>query len=165
MKAETERRLSALHTLPGYADLQIRPNRKRGVTLPYEAALKVVHALQLENWDAWRAFTKDPAFPQNLPMNPRAFYEQQTPGFKFSRAQWLGSNYRKAKKIQRPAARYLSFRQARAHVRSLHLANWDAWRKYTQSQYFPSSIPKDPRTYYERLNPGFKFSRHDWIGL
>lgn len=165
MNAELERRLRALHTLPGFAELLVRPNRKRSVTLSFEDALKVVHSLQLKNWDAWMAFTRHPDFPStNLPSNPRGFYEKQTPGFKFTRAQWLGSSYAKAKSIPRQTVKFLAFRKARAHVRSLNLADWGAWRRYTRSPNFPGNMPKDPRTYYERKRPGFKFSRHDWIG-
>lgn len=155
----------ALYTVAPWLDDYAVVSQRTGPYLPYEKSRVEVHALHFKNWDAWRRYTRTPAFPSYLPTDPRGYYEKQTPGFKFTRADWLGASYVRGRSHSRITTTFLSYTRARAFVCSKHFKNWDEWRQFTKSPKFPKNLPKDPRMVYQRLKPGFRFSRHDWLGI
>jgi len=58
-------------------------------------------------------------------------------------------------------SKYWSFDRARAYIRTMNFESKTAWRKYTESNSFPSYIPSNPQDIYQ--NNGW-VSLKNWIG-
>ena len=72
-----------------------------GVHLPYDKALQVVHAVQLEDQQAWRVWCKSGSRPADVPARPDRHYRAS--GWQ-GWAHWLGAAPDKANNRRSPAA-------------------------------------------------------------
>jgi hypothetical protein len=125
--------------------------RRVPVTRPlsFKKARTFARALGLHSWDEWRKWSASGKRPDNIPGGPSYTYAGK--GW-VGWGDWLGTgNVRKKK--------FLSFRAARAHVRSVGLAmrGWRVWSKTAR----PRDIPSVPERSYK--NSGW-VSYPDWLG-
>ncbi len=110
--------------------------------LPYEKALKYVHKLKLKTQSEWFIYTKSGNKPPNIPANPSSVYYNK--GWN-NYSEWLGNGKFNKSKV-------LSYDEAKKYLHPLHIASNIAWRKFINSNIFPTNIPRSPDNYY-----------HDWV--
>jgi hypothetical protein len=120
--------------------------------LPFIEARNFVHSLRLKSYIEWIAFTKSPAFPDNIPAYPRHYYMGK--GWK-GFLDWLGTR-RIVKK-----RRYRPFKKARFYVRNLGLRNHAEWKTWATSGKRPADIPAVPWVAYKEKG---WVSLGDWLG-
>jgi hypothetical protein len=127
-----------------------KPPRDR-VWRPFEDARAYVHTLGLRSFTAWRAWSRTPARPHDIPSSPNVTYRRrgwQTWG------DWLGTGTVAHPQPSRP------FAEARALARSLGLPTYAAWVAWAHTAARPRGIPADPaRAYREEGWSGWD----DWL--
>ena len=118
---------------------------------PFEEARTFVHALELQNQDAWYTYCASGEKPVDIPASPGRAYGSAFRGM----GDWLGTGT-----IATRHLRYCSFTEARAFVRELGLENQQAWYTYCVSGQKPPDIPRNPQRTYKAEFKGYG----DWLG-
>ena len=111
----------------------------------FEAARTFVQSLNLQSVASWKKFTKDSAFPKELPTNPPMAYKDK--GWK-TWGDWLGTNF-----VALQHRDYIRFSKARAYVRCLELRSREEWKAWWAKNR-PSNIPQHVALVYQ--NDGWK---------
>jgi len=109
-----------------------------------------VRGLGLKNVAEWEKWTKSDAHTDDIPTNPSKIYKNV--GWK-NWGDWLGTRNRKSG--------YLSFKEARAFVRSLGLLDKKNWKAWSTSNARPDDIPASPQAVYD--DEGW-MGWGDWLG-
>ena len=110
--------------------------------LPFDAARRFVHKLNLKNEYEWRAYSKSSKKPANIPATPQNTYKNK--GWK-GLGDWLGTGT-----LANKDKTYQSFKIARSFVRRLKLKNQKEWQKYAKSHKRPKDIPSSPAKTYKK---------------
>ena len=105
----------------------------------FEDAKSFVRKLGLKSQSEWFKFYKSEDFPNDLPRNPNQTYKKK--GWQ-SYWDWLGIP--NTKNID-----WLSFAEAREHIRSLGLNSYNDWRIYSKSKDKPINMPSNPNRVYK----------------
>lgn len=87
----------------------------------------------------WFKLCRSKRKPKDIPRSPDTVYKEWS-----SWGDWLFGYVKKGKR--KP---WLSFKNARAHVRKLKLESESDWRVFVKSKKMPSNIPKSPRITYK----------------
>lgn len=128
-------------------------SNRRGNWLPFDKTRKEVRTLarrfKIKGAEGWRVFAKTKNKPSNIPTDVFRVYRKT--GW-ISWDDFLGGNGR--------GKEWLSFKKARAFVRSLGLRNEDEWRKWRKSSKRPNNIPTAPEIVYRDEWSGMS----DWLG-
>jgi hypothetical protein len=136
----------------GYGDW-LGTRARRGNRRRFSKARAFARSLNLKSTAEWFAYAKTLEKPDDIPANPKGIYEGD--GWA-GMGDWLGTG-----RIASHLKEYLSFRKARAFVRSLNLKSETEWRAYTKSSKMPDDIPAGPsRTYAKDGWAGMG----DWLG-
>jgi len=126
---------------------------RRGNWRRFSKARAFARSLNLKSTAEWFAYAKTLEKPDDIPANPKGIYEGD--GWA-GMGDWLGTG-----RIASHLKEYLSFRKARAFLRSLNLKSETEWRAYTKSSKMPDDIPAGPsRTYAKDGWAGMG----DWLG-
>ena len=119
----------------------------------FNAARKLVRALNLKNNEEWRAFCKLGKLPADIPLAPEQKYKDK--GWT-GMGDWLGTGTIAARLRQ-----YRNFKAAREFARSLNLKSRSEWSVFCKSGKLPADIPASPnRTYKDKGWTGMG----DWLG-
>jgi hypothetical protein len=124
---------------------------------PFKKARAFVRRLGLKSYAQWRDYCRSRKKPAYIPSNPNAVYARHGwAGW----GDWFGSG-----EISTHIRHYLSFKKARAFVRSLGLKSQTEWGDYCRSGKIPDDIPTNPwRTYAGTGWIGFGELARDWQG-
>jgi hypothetical protein len=120
---------------------------------PFQKARAFARNLGLKNIDEWRAWTKWPERPKDIPTDADKVYKNK--GWK-DWADWLGTG-----RIYLNSYGHRPFEEARKYARSLGLKNSLEWIKFCKSGAKPKDIPYQPFIVYK--GKGW-ISYKDWLG-
>ena len=118
--------------------------------LSFEQAKDYVRKLGLKSAADWNKFRISGKKPSNIPSAPNNTYKKEWKGW----GDWLGTGRIDSRKIK-----YVSFEQARDHVRKLGLKDRKEWKKFCMSKNKPYDIPRDPHIQYAKEWKGWG----DWL--
>src|SRR5262249_44283595 len=107
--------------------------------------------LGLKTQKEWVQHCKSGKKPKNIPADPKGGYGNDWAGY----GDWLGTGT-----IAPHLRKYLSFKKARAYVRSLNIKDQAGWKRYARSGKKPVNIPAAPWWVYEKEWIGM----FDWLG-
>ncbi len=119
----------------------------------FEEARKYARSLGLKGESEWRAHTKTPDFPKDIPVNPSQKYRGK--GW-IGVGDWLGTGT-----VATYLREYRSFEDARKYARSLDLKGQKQWFAHTKTKDFPNDIPVLP---YKKYKGKGWISWGDWLG-
>jgi hypothetical protein len=126
---------------------EVKRTNKRAIAFrDFVSARAFVHALHLPGSLAWPRylvgeFPEKPAFPADIPRNPKNYYREQWAGW----GDWLGTGT-----LAPFDRKFRSFEASRVFARSLGLGtskDWIAWSKGPRNR--PPDIPGSPATYFK----------------
>ena len=119
--------------------------------LPFKEALLHARSLELKGAKEWEAWCKTPARDANVPTRPdRTYTLDGWQGY----GHWLGTG---AVATQR----FLPFKKALLHARSLKLKGSTEWREWSKTSARPANIPSNPGLFYQ--HDGWQGIAH-WLG-
>jgi superfamily II DNA or RNA helicase len=118
--------------------------------MPFEEAKEFITGLQIKSSSEFTKLWRQGKLPNNIPSKPRNAYKNE--GF-ISMPNFLGYDT----KFQD----WMSFEEAREHVRKLGLTSTAKWFEYSKTKNKPVDIPSDPKTVYR--NDGWE-NWGDWLG-
>jgi hypothetical protein len=120
---------------------------------PFEEAREFVRGLGLRNDEQWRAFSKSPKRPADIPAAPAEIYKRS--GW-LSLSDWLGTG-----NIANRHRVFRNFESAKQFARSMGLKKASDWRAFASTGKRPNDIPAHPATAYKTA--GWQ-SWGDWLG-
>ena len=121
--------------------------------LPFKKALVYARSLKLKTMKEWKAWSKTDVRPANVPTHPEGTYKHD--GWQ-GMGHWLGTGA-----VARHKQRFLPFKMALLHARSLKLeskAGWEGWAKTGERAV---TMPSNPQATYR--NDGWQGWGH-WLG-
>ena len=121
--------------------------------LPFKKALLQARALKLKAREGWREWCKSGARAANMPSNPDKIYTHD--GWQ-GYGHWLGTGNVAAKD-----QKFLPFKKALLHARSLKLKSTAEWRAWCKSGVREANVPSHPDTTYK--HDGWQGYQH-WLG-
>jgi superfamily II DNA or RNA helicase len=119
--------------------------------LSFGEAREFVRGLQFKSESEWRVYARSAKKPNNIPSDPARRYAKGWAGW----GDFLGTgNIRNGDRV------FLSFTEAREHVRSLGLKSQTEWHAYCIGGNKPENIPTNPQRIYRSEWLGWA----DWLG-
>ena len=109
-------------------------------------ARKFARSLKLKSVKKWMVFCKSKDKPKDIPTAVHNVYKNE--GW-ISYGDWLGNE-----SVSNRIKDFLSFKKARAFVRTLGIDSVSNWKLYSKSKNFPKNIPAAPDQVYK--NSGWK---------
>ncbi len=125
------------------------PNKKE--SLSFEEAREHARALEFKSYGEWAIYCKSGQRPSYVPAAPRRVYKGEWRGW----GDWLGTG-----NVSTRNREYLSFEEARNHIRGQGLKNNDEWTTYCTSGQKPGDIPSRPDRVYKNEWQDWG----DWMG-
>ena len=117
----------------------------------FEQARKFVQKLKLKNLIEWNQYVKSGNKPEDIPAYPPNTYQDKW----ISWGDFLGTG-----KISTVNREYISFKNAKEHVRKLNLRSQKEWREYCTSGNRPDNLPSAPERFYKDSWKDIA----DWLG-
>ena len=119
----------------------------------FKSVREFVRELNLKNASEWNQYVKSGKLPNNIPTAPNRVYNNKG---------WINwGNFLGTGKISTLNREYISFQNAKDHVRKLKLTSQKEWREYCTSGNRPANIPSAPERCYKDSWKNFA----DWLGI
>ncbi len=109
----------------------------------YAEAREFVRSLHIPKQQAYEAWSKSGARPDDIPGSPKRAYGAEWQGW----ADFLGNNGAKPRRVC-ASGEYLPFEEARAHIRKLGLQTQNEYREWAKTEDRPVGIPAGPYNIY-----------------
>uniref|UniRef100_A0A7S0RM63 Uncharacterized protein n=1 Tax=Pyramimonas obovata TaxID=1411642 RepID=A0A7S0RM63_9CHLO len=132
---------------------QARPRTPSKQFLPFDQAREYARSQGLPSTRKWREWCASGKRPHNIPSDPQSTFRDD--GW-VSWPDWLGYTEDRSS-----GNAFLSFENAREHVRLMGLKSHKEWQEWSSSGKRPEYIPSNPQTAYH--DEGW-LSWPDWLG-